>query len=147
MQQLIFASVLLPAIAMAVSGNPSWADDLGASGHRRALAESADSSVPRACVQANCATVLAIRHGGSDESPPPTQVQGALSRQPPFGPYSPHVPPISQPSFMVQKHTELWVIEVRRRDGTIQWIEQSYPALFQVGDEVLVDGDRVRAPD
>jgi hypothetical protein len=98
-------------------------------------------------MQANCATVLAIRHGASDESPPPTQARGALSRQPPFGQYNPQVPPVTQPSFMVQKHTELWVIEVRRRDGTIQSIEQDYPALFQVGDEVLVDGNRIRAPD
>jgi hypothetical protein len=48
---------------------------------------------------------------------------------------------------MVQKHTDIWVIEIRRRDGTIQSIEQTYPALFQVGDEVLVEGDRIRAPD
>jgi hypothetical protein len=140
-------SVILPAIAMAVSGSPSWADDLGAGGHRTVLGESAGGSVPRACIQANCATVLTIRRGGLDESPLPTQVQSPLSRQPPFGPYNPQVAPISQPSFLVQKHTDLWVIEVRRRDGTIQSIEQNYPALFQVGDEVLVDGDRVRAPD
>jgi hypothetical protein len=47
----------------------------------------------------------------------------------------------------VQKHTEVWVIEVRRRDGTIQTIEQDYPAFFRAGDEVLVEGDRVRAPE
>jgi hypothetical protein len=139
--------VLLPAIVVAVRGNPSWAEDPGASGHRKVLAESAGDSVPHACVQRTCGTVLAIHHGGLDESPPPTQVQGSLSRQPPFGPYSPHVAPITQPSFMVQKHTDIWVIEIRRRDGTIQSIEQTYPALFQVGDEVLVEGDRIRAPD
>src|SRR4249920_130251 len=107
-------SVLLLAIAMAVSGNPNRADEVGANGHRKVLAESTGGPVPRACMQANCATVLAVRHGGLDESPPPVQVQGPLSSQPPFGPYNPHVPPITQPSFMVQKHTEIWVIEVRR---------------------------------
>ena len=147
MWQPALISVLLPAIAMAASGSLSWADDLGANGHRKVLAESVGGSVPRACIQANCGTVLAIRHGGLDESPPPTQVQGALSRQPPFASYDPHVAPVTQPSFLVQKHTDIWVIEVRRRDGTIQSIEQNYPALFQVGDEVLVEGDRVRAPD
>ncbi len=147
MRQPCLISVLLLAIGMAVSGIPTWADDAGASGHRKALAESPGDSVPRACIQVNCATVLAVRHGGLDESPPPAHVQGPLSRQPPFGPYNPHVPPIAQPSFPVQKHTDIWVIEVRRRDGTIQSIEQNYPALFQEGDQVLVEGDRVRAPD
>ncbi|HTS53778.1 MAG TPA: hypothetical protein VMH26_10930 [Burkholderiales bacterium] len=132
---------------MAVSGNPNRADEVQAGGGRRALAESTGGSDPRACMRANCATVLVIRHGGLDESPPPAQVQGPLKRQPPFGPYDPHVPPINQPSFLVQKHTDIWVIEVRRRDGTIQSIEQHYPALFQVGDQVLVEGDRVRAAD
>ena len=37
----------------------------------------------------------------------------------------------------MQKHTELWMIEVRRRDGTIQSIEQNYPALFQEGTRYL----------
>ncbi len=147
MRQPGLIPVLLPAIAMAISWNPSWADDVGASAHRKALAQSTDSSVPRACLQVNCATVLAIRRSGLDESAPPAHTQGPLSRQPPFGPYNPHVPPITQPSFQVQKHTDTWVIELRRRDGTTQSIVQDYPALFQVGDEVLVEGARVRAPD
>ena len=147
MRQLGLASVFLPAITLVASGNPTWADDGGAGSHRKTLAESTGGLIPRACMQPNCATVLATRHGGLDESPPPTQVQGPLSRQPPFGPYNPHVAPITQPSFLVQKHTELWLIEVRRRDGTIQSIEQNYPVLFQVGDEVLVEGDHVRAPE
>jgi hypothetical protein len=140
-------AVLLAAVAMTLSGNPNRADDVEGSGHRKALGESTGGPVQRVCMQANCATVLAIRHGGLDESPPPVQVQGPLKRQPPFGPYNPHVPPITQPSFLVQKHTDIWVIEVRRRDGTIQSIEQNYPALFQVGDEVIVEGDHVRAAD
>jgi hypothetical protein len=147
MQQPGLISVVLPTIAMALCGSLSWAEDPGTNGHRKVLAESVGGSVPRACIQVNCGTVLAVRRGGLDESPPPTQVQGALSRQPPFGRYDPHIAPVTQPSFLVQKHTDTWVIEVRRRDGTIQSIEQNYPALFQVGDEVLVEGDRVRAPD
>jgi len=148
MQQPHWLSVLLAvAIVMSAAENPSRADDVVSTGQSRVLAESAGGSIARACVWANCATVLAVRHGDLEESPPPAHVQGPLSRQPPFGPFNPHVPPITQPSFLVQKHLDVWVIEVRRRDGTIQWIEQSYPALFQVGDEVVVDGDRVRAPD
>jgi hypothetical protein len=147
MRQAGLISVLLPVIAIAVCGSLSWAEDLGANGHRKVLAESAGGSALRACNQTNCGTVLAVRHAGLDESPPPTQVQGALSRQPPFARYDPLVAPVTQPSFLVQKHTDTWVIEVRRRDGTIQSIEQTYPALFQVGDEVLIEGDRVRAPD
>jgi hypothetical protein len=139
--------IFLLLFSIEITGNPSRADDARNNDQRRPLAESSGTPVPRACIQANCATVVAIRHEGLDESPPPTQVQGSLSRQPPFGPYNPHVAPITQPSFQVQKHTDIWVIEVRRRDGTIQSIEQTYPALFQVGDEVLIDGDHVRAPD
>jgi hypothetical protein len=138
---------LTVAIVVSTVANQNRADDVVSTGQRKALAGSAGDSVPRACVWTNCATVLAVRHGDLEESPPPAHVQGPLSRQPPFGPFNPHAPPITQPSFLVQKHTDLWVIEVRRRDGTIQSIEQSYPALFRVGDEVLVDGDRVRAPD
>jgi len=47
----------------------------------------------------------------------------------------------------VQQRKEVWIIEVRKRDGTVQAFLQSYPALFQVGDEVLVEGDRIRASD
>jgi hypothetical protein len=145
-QSGLISVLLLSAIVMSVSGNPNRADD-GASGHRKALAEYAGGSVARACMRANCATVLALRHGDLEQSPPPAYVQGPLQRQPPFGPYDPHVPPIAQPSFMVKKHKDIWVVEVLRRDGTIQTIEQSYPAFFQVGDEVLVEGDRIRVPD
>ena len=147
MRQPGLISVLLPAIAMTLAGNPSLADDAAGSGRRKVLVESAGGPLPRACMQPNCATVLAVRHKGVDESPPPAYMQGPLSRQAPFGPYNPHVPPVAQPSFRVQKHIDVWVIEVRRRDGTIESIEQDYPALFRAGDEVLVEGDRVRAPD
>jgi hypothetical protein len=134
-------------IVVSAAAPQNRADDVVSTGQRRTLARSAGDSVARACGWANCATVLAVRHGDLGEFPPPVHVQGPLSRQPPFGPFNPHVPPITQPSFLVQKHSDVWVIEVRLRDGTIQSIEQSYPALFQVGDEVLVDGDRIRVPD
>ena len=140
-------SVLLPAILLTAYGTSNRADEVESAVHRRTLAESSGSPEPRPCMQPNCATVLSIRHDGLDVSPPPVQTQGPLKRQPPFGPYDPHVPPITQPSFLVQKHTDIWVIEVRRRNGTIQSIEQHYPALFQVGDEVLVERDSVRAAD
>jgi hypothetical protein len=91
--------------------------------------------------------VLAVRHWDVSQSPPAIPVQGPLKRNPPFGPYDPHVPPIMQPSAVVQKHKDVWVIEVRLRDGTVQSIEQNYPVLFQVGDWVLVEGDHIRAPD
>jgi len=96
---------------------------------------------------ANCATVLSIRRPDTFESAPSIPVQGPLRRNPPFGPYDPHVPPVNQPSFMVQRLVDMWLIEVQRRDGTVEVIRQSYPALFQVGDEVLVEGDHVRAPE
>jgi hypothetical protein len=54
---------------------------------------------------------------------------------------------ITQPSSSVQQRKEVWIVEVRRRDGTVQEFRQSYPALFQVGEEVLIQGDRIRVPD
>lgn len=90
--------------------------------------------------------MLAVHHHEPWEPSAPISTHG-LSRNPPFGPYNPHIPPITQPSSVVQQRKDVWVIEVRKRDGSLQTIEQDYPALFQVGDEVLVEGDRVRAPD
>src|SRR3954452_5486969 len=104
-------------------------------------------AVARVCTLANCATVLSIRRPDTFESAPSIPVQGALRRNPTFGPYNPHVPPINQPSFMVQRQVDTESIEVQRRDGTVEVIRQRYPALFQVGDEVLVEGDHVRAPE
>lgn len=139
--------LLLVAVLMA-SRSPSRAEDVAPSGQRKMLGEFAGgNSVPHACPWADCATVLAVRHGDLTEYGPTAQVQGPVSRQPPFGRYDPHVPPITQPGFMVQKQTDVWVIEVRRRDGTVQSFQQTFPVFFQVGDEVIVDGDRVRAPD
>jgi len=135
---------LAPALVTVLPGSWTHADEVAG---RKVLAESAGASVPRACTQANCATVVAIRHGGLDESPPPVQAHGSLSRQPPFGAYNPQAPPVTQPSFLVQKHTDIWVIEVVGLDGLVQSIEQHYPALFQVGDTVIVEGGRVRAAD
>ncbi len=113
---------------------------------RRPLASWSDSMV-RHCELSNCATIVTIRHLGINEAPPSIPVQGSIRRQPPFGPYDPRVPPVNQPSFLVQRHAEVWEIEVRRRDGSVQWIRQSYPVLFVVGDEVLVEAGGVRAAD
>ena len=55
-----------------------------------------------------------------------------------------HVPPIIQPSFLVQKH-DVWVIEVRRRGGTVQSIEQGAPTLFQAGLGPSGEGPRSSA--
>jgi hypothetical protein len=49
--------------------------------------------------------------------------------------------------FLVQEHKEVWVIEVRRQDGTVQSVRLNYPTLLQVGDQVLLEGDRIRAPE
>lgn len=138
--------LLLVAILMA-SPSPSRAEDVAPSGQRKLLGEFIGDSVPHPCTSADCATVLAVRHGDLQEYGPTATVQGPVSRQPPFGRYDPYAPPITQPGFMVQKQTDVWVIEVRRRDGTVQSFQQSFPVLFQVGDEVIVDGDRVHAPD
>ena len=139
--------VLVAALAAAASGNPVCSEDGVSTGQRRPLAQSDGGSIPHVCVLPNCGTVLSIRHGDSFESFPPTSTQGPLRRNPPFGPYDPLVPPINQPSFPVQRQRDVWVIEVRLRDGTVRSIEQSYPTLFHPGDEVIVEADHVRAPD
>lgn len=138
--------LILAAIVVATSAR-LLADDALSDQPRRVLGESDGRSIARACLLPNCATVLAIRHRDMHESPPSTPVQGPLKRSPPFGPYNPHVPPINQPSFMVQKQVDIWMIEVQRRDGTVQVIRQDYAPLFQVGDEVVVERERVRAPE
>ena len=141
-------SVLMTAAFIVLpSTNTLGAEDALPTDPRKELAKFGGDAVVRACTLANCATVLSIRRPDTFESPPSIPVQGPLRRNPPFGPYNPHVPPINQPSFMVQRLVDVWLIEVQRRDGTVEVIRQSYPALFQVGDEVLVEGDHVRAPE
>jgi len=140
----LLSLLLLFAVVMT---SRALADDISPATGRKLLGESSGEPVPRACTLPNCATIVAIRHGDLQEYGPTARVQGPVSRQPPFGRYDPHVPPITQPGFMVQKQKDTWVIELRRRDGTIQSIEQSFPVLFQVGDEVVVEGDGIRAPD
>jgi hypothetical protein len=140
-------SILILAAVVAVKSAHLRADDALSDQPRKLLGESDGRPIARACILPNCATVLAIRHRDMHESPPSTPVQGALKRNPPFGPTNPHVPPINQPSFMVQKQMDIWMIEVQRRDGTVQVIRQDYAPLFQVGDEVVVERERVRAPE
>ena len=141
------ASVLILAAMVVAPSARLRADDALSNQPRKVLGESDGHPIARACILPNCATVLAIRHRGMHESPPSTPVQGALKRSPPFGPTNPLVPPINQPSFMVQKQMDIWMIEVQRRDGTVQVIRQDYAPLFQVGDEVVVERERVRAPE
>jgi len=142
-----FSTCVALSALIALLENGLCADDASANTQRKVLAESPADAVGRACLLPNCGTVLSIRHGGFIESAPTIPVQGPIKRNPPFGPINPHVPPINQPSFMVQRQLDIWVIEVQRRDGTVQVIRQSYPVLFQVGDEVLLEGDHVRVPD
>jgi hypothetical protein len=124
-----FGLLPLALVAAAVS-SPAWAEDANPTPERRTLAEST-GDVPRTCTSPNCATVIAVKQADFYESPPL------------FGPY--RITPQSR--FQVQKHKEVWVVEVRRQDGTVQAVKLNYPALFQVGDWVLVEGDQIRAPE
>jgi len=131
--------VVLISFVVAAIASSTCADDADSPGQRQALGE-ATGAVPRVCTLPNCAKVLAVKHSEPEQSNRPKRI-------PPFGPYNPKIPPITQPTFLAQKHKDVWIIKVRKRDGTVQSIEQNYPALFEVGDWVLVEGDHVRAPD
>ena len=122
---------LLP-IAMAVTGLPgsTCAGDPDPTTTRRTLAESTGDP-PRTCTVPNCATVIAVKQQDFYESPPL------------FGPYR----VVPQSRFQVQKYREVWVVEVRRRDGTVQSVKLNYPALFRPGDWVILEGDQIRAPE
>jgi len=149
---IIRADVLLLAVlaALMLAGAAQYAlsdDDAPTSAPRKELAKASGDSVGRACTLSNCATILSIRHPNGYEPPPTIAVQGNIQRNPPFGGYNPHVPPINQPSAVVQKKVDFWLIEVQRRDGSVVVIRQRYPVLFKVGDEVLVERDHVRAPE
>jgi hypothetical protein len=142
----VLSSIAIAAVVGAASVAAAHADDAAPAGQRRLLGQSTDEALRRPCTQPNCATVVAVYHLEPWEPSPPIITRG-FTRNPPFGAYNPHAPPITQPSSVVQRRKEVWVVEVRGRDGNVQKIEQNYPALFQVGDEVLVEGGRVRAPD
>jgi hypothetical protein len=131
--------------ALVLGTTPLLADDPSPSEARRELARIGDDAASRPCSLSNCAKVLSIRHRNGFEPPPTIAVQGNIKRNPPFGGYNPHVPPINQPSAVVQKKVDIWLIEVQRRDGTITVVRQNHPVLFQVGDDVLVERDHVRA--
>ena len=143
----LLSVLMLAAFVVATSPNALRAEDALATEPRKELAKSGVDAVVRVCTFANCATVLSVRRPDTFEHAPSIPVQGPLRRNPAFGPYNPHVPPINQPSFMVQRRVDIWLIEVQRRDGTVEVIRQRYPALFQVGEEVLVEGDHIRAPE
>jgi len=127
---------LIAAFAGAALTEAACADDAAPATQRRLLGEVTDGAVQHPCVLPNCATILAVHHRESWEASGPLS-RRAISR----------LPPVTQPSFNVQQRKEVWIIEVRKRDGTVQAFLQNYPALFQVGDEVLVEGDQIRASD
>jgi hypothetical protein len=127
------AAFALCSVAFAVtalSGSTSAEEGSSSSG-RKTLANST-GDVPRVCTSRNCAVVIAVKRLDLYESPPP------------FGTARDPYPPAR---FLVQKHKEVWVIEVRREDGTVQSVRLNYPALLQVGDRVLLEGDHIRAPE
>ncbi|HZP92880.1 MAG TPA: hypothetical protein VFB20_08370 [Burkholderiales bacterium] len=64
---------------------------------------------------------------------------------PPFG--GEMYPPLISGGVILQKHTRLWDIEVRMPDGSSRMIEQDFPPLFRIGDQVKVEGDQIRSPD
>ena len=113
---------------------------------RQTLAEVKDG--PHAtCSFDRCATIVSMQPLFAMRSFNSVPTQGAIRSQPPFGAYDPHMPPIAQSAFHVQRKEEVWVIAVRRRDGTVEWIRQPPPVLFQVGDEVLVEAGHLRSAD
>ena len=137
--------ILVALILTGLTG-PTRGADAPPSDDRELGSQSESACAHHACGQANCATVLTVYHRDPWEPSAPFTAHG-LSRNPPFGATNPNVPLVTQPSSTVQRRRDVWVIEVCRRDGTIQVIEQSYPALLQPGDEVQIDGDRVRVRD
>ena len=124
------ALCLVALAVMALSGL-TWAEESNPTSGRKTLAKST-GDVPRACTSRNCGTVIAVKHRDLYESPPR------------FGTARDPYPPAR---FLVQKRKEVWVIEVLRQDGTVQSVRLNYPALFQVGDRVLLEGDLIRAPE
>ena len=140
------SGALIAAITAAAMAGAAGADDVAPAGQRKLLGKMTESAAQHPCTLSNCATVVAVHHREPWEPSAPINAHG-ISRNPPSGPYNPHLPIITQPSSSVQQRKEVWIVEVRRRDGTMQTFRQSYPALVQVGDEVLVEGDRVRVPD
>ena len=136
MAQRVIFSALIGAIAAATLTGAVRADDAAPASQRTFLGEVTEGAVRHPCELPNCATVLSVQHRDSWESPAPISARG-LGRS----------PPVARPSSNAQQRKEAWIIEVRRRDGAVQEFRQSYPALFQVGDEVLVEGDRIRVSD
>src|SRR5574342_472694 len=129
-QRGAISRALIAAIAGAALIGAARADDAAPTTQRRILGKMTEGAAQHPCVLPNCATVLAVQHREPWEPSAPISARG-ISRNPPLGPYNPHLPPITQPSSSVQQRKEVWIIEVRRRDGTVQTFRQSYPALFQ----------------
>ncbi|PWT70269.1 MAG: hypothetical protein C5B46_09790 [Proteobacteria bacterium] len=134
----------MAAIATSAPIGVTHADGAAPPSQRRLLGELKEGAPPPPCALPNCATILMVHRHEAWEPAAPISAHG-LSRNPPFGAVNPHAPIYTQPSSVVQQRKEVWIIEVRKRDGAVMVLEQSYPALFQPGDEVLIEGDRVRA--
>ena len=145
-QRGVVSRALIAAIAGAALTGATRADDDAPARQRRILDKMTEGAAQHPCMLPNCATVVAVHHRERWEPSGPISAPG-ISRNPPFGPYDPLLPRITQPSSSVQQRKEVWIIEVRRRDGTVEVFRQGYPALFQVGEEVLVEGDRIQAWD
>jgi len=145
-QRGVIARALIAAIAGAALTQAARAEDAAPARQRRILGTVTEGAARHPCVLPNCATVLAVHHREPWEPSTPISAHG-ISHNPPFGPYHPQLPLITQPSSSVQQRKEVWIVEVRRRDGSVQAFRQSYPALFRVGDVVLVQGDRIRVSD
>ena len=132
--EVLWSRAAFAFLAMALVGAPLSRSTCAAATDpppgRRTLVESTGEP-PRVCASPNCATVIAVKQQDFYEPPPQ------------FGPYR----IVPQSRFQVQKRKEVWVVEVRRQDGTIQSVKLNYPALFRPGDRVVVEGDDIRAPE
>jgi len=126
----MYVRLLLPVALVVTVFSSARADEVNPNTGRKTLVESAGDA-PRVCTSPTCATVIAVKHLDLYEPPPL------------FGSARDPYPPSR---FMVQQHKEFWVVEVRRQDGTVRSVRLTYPALFQVGDWVLIEGDQIRAP-
>jgi hypothetical protein len=107
----------------------------------------AEEPIRHPCNHYNCGTILSIRHhrglepaAGDALDGPGTYVGvGEAQVLDPADPFSPVIADNA-----VEKVSDLWEIQVRMQDGTVQTIRQDYAPFFQVGDEVLVEDGQIQ---
>jgi hypothetical protein len=145
---------LMLAVALALcSGHPALADD--SVGKPLELLDESHGPVPsQPCAMPNCAIVIAIRHHlgvepvASEDGPGvyfQQEVDTDLDPTPPLElPLAPQITPPLVQSTTLEKETQLWQIELRMQDGSVQTVQQDFEPLFPVGTQVVVDGDQVR---